>query len=77
MRITLDPETLLLDAPSQFTGAEFQKFELPPCPVCGETIVLRRIDVTTLEELCGSPVEIRRYVPGQWYCVNECDPRDL
>lgn len=51
------------------TGEQWRKMVWPPCPKCGETVIVDRQDVTTAEQV------VRRYIAGRWECPNECDPR--
>lgn len=68
----IDPETCQLISPEPsraYSGAEFAALPWPPCPVCGATIQVDRLDIQS----CADPLPV--YIPGQWQCPNECDPR--
>lgn len=69
----IDLRTLSLVMPGRnaFTGEQWREMVWPPCPKCGETIDVDRVDVTERQEL------VRHYIPGRWECPNECDPRSL
>lgn len=71
-----DPDSRqLAGGPSRtLTGAEWRGQVWPPCPVCGSTIDVERIDVTSKGE-AWAVGGVRRYIVGLWECPNECDPR--
>lgn len=60
----LDPDTLVIVTLPDVPGPD----RLPPCPVCGATIVQEIIDVSTWD----GPA----YIEGRWECPNDCNPRD-
>jgi hypothetical protein len=53
------------------TGEEWNALQWPPCPRCGETVLVDRADVTPF------PDKIRSYICGRWECPNECGPRKV
>lgn len=53
------------------TEAQIRASWWPACPLCGTTIEVDLIDVTTWNR----PVP-REYLIGVWECRNGCDPRD-
>ena len=73
--LTISPKTLLIEGlPSgALTADQFGQLIPPPCPVCGATVRIDRIDVTLNAE-----EEARRgrsYIAGRWECPHDCDPR--
>lgn len=68
----IDPDSLqLAGGPARIlTGQEFREQIWPDCPVCGSSIEVDRVEVTSIQE----PIP-RRYIVGRWECPNECDPR--
>jgi hypothetical protein len=55
-----------------FTADQFAALPRPPCPVCGDTIHIDRIDVTLNEhDLIAYG---RRYIVGRSSCPRGCDP---
>lgn len=66
---TLD--VVLPHGKTMITGEEWRNMAWPPCPKCGETIDVDRLEVTKFGQ------RVRHYVPGRWECPNECDPRTL
>lgn len=68
----IDPDTFLLTGPAvgqSFSGEELDAQDWPPCPACGTTVVVDRVDIRALGD--ALPV----YISGHWQCPNECDPR--
>lgn len=51
------------------TADEFAEQQWPPCPVCGTTVDVDRIDISAFDDV--EP----RYIMGQWECPNGCDPK--
>jgi hypothetical protein len=74
MGLAIDPETLMISGGDRvFTAGQFALLVPPPCPVCGATVDVDRIDVTLNAE-----EEARRgrsYIIGRWECPHHCDPR--
>lgn len=69
-RWTINPETFGLDGPTgPLSAQEFRAIERPPCPVCGTTIEVDRVNVQMATD--RFPV----FLIGRWQCPNECDPR--
>jgi hypothetical protein len=69
-RWTINPETFGLDGPTgQFSAQEFDAIERPPCPVCGTTIDVDRINIQ------GAVDRFPVFLIGSWRCPNQCDPR--
>ncbi len=65
----LDGLNLVTPFSRPVTAEEWNDIQWPPCPKCGTTICVDRVDVTTFGQL------LRHYVSGRWECPNECDPR--
>lgn len=65
----LDGLNLALPFSRPVTAEEWNGIQWPPCPKCGATICVDRVDVTAVSDL------LRQYVAGRWECPNECDPR--
>ena len=66
----LDGLNLVLPFSRPVTAGEWNGIQWPPCPKCGATICVDRVDVTTVGDL------LRQYVAGRWECPNECDLAD-
>ncbi|WP_119728351.1 hypothetical protein [Thermomonospora amylolytica] len=67
----IDLATLQLVMPAGktiLTGEEWQRTVWPPCPKCGTTVEVDRVELTLMAD------QFPRYVPGRWQCPNECDP---
>ena len=73
MTWSLSPRTWELvdsEGKDQFTAAEFYRRERPPCPVCGETIIVHAIPTPT--PLTGEETVI----PGRCECPHGHTPQD-
>jgi hypothetical protein len=69
-RWSINPETFRLDGPGgRMSAQEFAAVERPPCPVCGTTIHVERVNVQ------GRADRFPVFIRGPWQCPNECDPR--
>lgn len=62
------PTFRLLGLPERFIENTADSLQLPPCPVCGQTIEIDTIEITAF----GGP---RTFIPGPWECPSGCDPR--
>ena len=51
------------------TAEEWNLIEWPPCPKCGATLIVDRLEATTVAQ------RIAHYLPGRMACPNECDWR--
>jgi hypothetical protein len=60
---------LVMPVSRTVTAEEWNSITWPPCPKCGATLIVDRLEVTFIHQ------RIAHYLPGRVACPNECDWR--
>jgi hypothetical protein len=64
----LDGPQLVFPFDRPVTTEEWNTITWPPCPKCGATLLVDRVEVTAIHQ------QVAHYLPGRLACPNEHDP---